>query len=149
MNLTFAQATFYASEKDGKKKRKLAKHFRNNMTLPEVLLWNQIKWCQIGFDFNRQFCLGPYIADFYCRKVRLVVEVDGLVHQLKTKADAERDAWLKAHGVHVLRVTAKSVLRNPHAVSQYIRAHILELMTSRTMRYLFLKERSVRYEPGE
>lgn len=100
------------------------------MTLPEVLLWNQLKSGQIGFDFNRQFCLGPYIADFYCRKIRLVVEVDGQIHQVRDTADGIRDAWMEANGLYVLRVPAQSVLKKPYSVGQSIRSQILQFPTS-------------------
>ena len=114
-----------------KKKTKLANHLRNHMTLPEVLLWNQIKSGQMGYDFNRQFCLGPYIADFYCREVRLVVEVDGLVHELKAKSDAKRDKWLATNRVEVLRIPAKSVLKSPYSAAQRIKERLVELEASK------------------
>ncbi len=113
------------------KKKKLANHLRNHMTLPEVLLWNQIKSSQTSYDFNRQFCLGPYIADFYCREIRLVVEVDGLVHELKAKADAKRDNWLATHRIAVLRIPAKSILKNPYSAAQRIKERLVELEASK------------------
>ncbi len=112
-----------------KKKRNLANHLRNNITLPEVLLWNQLKSCQTGFYFNRQFCWAP-IADFYCREIRLGVEVDGLVHDLKKRTDAECDEWMQANNITILRFSAKSVLKNPYVVGLRVREYLEEFNNS-------------------
>jgi cyclase len=49
------------------------------MSLPEILLWQQIRASNIGYSFRRQKALGSYIADFYCHELALVVEVDGAI----------------------------------------------------------------------
>ncbi len=56
-----------------------SKELRREMTPPERKLWSQLRNGQIGFTFRRQHPIGPYIADFYSREARLVVEVDGAV----------------------------------------------------------------------
>lgn len=58
-----------------------SRYLRNNSTLAEVLLWQQLKAGQLrGYKFNRQKPLGRYIVDFYCKKLNLVIEVDGESH---------------------------------------------------------------------
>jgi very-short-patch-repair endonuclease len=64
-----------------------------------------------GRKFRRQVPLGPYIADFYCPSARLVIEVDGVSH-IGAAGDAVRDTWMARHGVRVLRISNRDVLRN-------------------------------------
>jgi very-short-patch-repair endonuclease len=59
----------------------LAKKLRQNMTLSEVLLWDQLKQKKIhGFDFDRQRPIDNFIVDFYCKDLMLAIEVDGSSH---------------------------------------------------------------------
>ena len=90
------------------KNKKLARYLRNNMTDPEVYLWLRLQREQTGFAFNRQFRAGKYILDFYCRKYRVAIEIDGKVHALRRVKDEARDEWLSLQKIHVLRFSAKS-----------------------------------------
>ncbi|MBS1728553.1 MAG: DUF559 domain-containing protein [Armatimonadetes bacterium] len=108
-------------------KRNLARHLRNNMTLPEVLLWNKLKQDQIGFHIRRQYQFDQFILDFYCAAPRVAIEIDGEVHELKRKSDDERDLALAAKGVTVFRVSAKSVLANPSFVAEAIQEFLTNL----------------------
>ena len=95
------------------KTRALAKHLRSNMTLPEMLVWNGLKHRAQGIPvFRRQYPIGPYVADFYCAKAKLIIEIDGIAHSLGNQGikDERRDAWLSAKGLLVMRYDAKSVL---------------------------------------
>ena len=57
------------------------KELRNSMTSAEVVLWQMLKGKQIeGFKFRRQFGIGPFVVDFYCPTLRLVIELDGAYH---------------------------------------------------------------------
>ncbi|MHB8207007.1 endonuclease domain-containing protein [Mucilaginibacter sp.] len=61
--------------------KELARKLRNDSTLGEVLLWNEIKIKKLyGYDFQRQKPLLNYIADFYCYELGLVIEIDGMYH---------------------------------------------------------------------
>ena len=61
--------------------KELAKELRLNMTLSEVLLWNELKQKQmLGFDFDRQRPIGNYIVDFYCKELSLAIEIDEKSH---------------------------------------------------------------------
>jgi imidazole glycerol-phosphate synthase subunit HisF len=57
-----------------------AKQLRNNMTAPEMALWLHLRNGVNGLKFRRQHPIGIYIADFYCHKVKLIIEVDGSIH---------------------------------------------------------------------
>lgn len=86
------------------------KHFsrqlRNNSTLSEVLLWQELKAGQMeGFKFNRQKPLDNYIVDFYCKKLGLVIEVDGEshFHDRAPIRDQRRQEILERMGLTFLR----------------------------------------------
>jgi len=88
------------------KLKPLAKKLRNNMTLAEVLLWNELKRKQIlGCDFDRQRPIDNYIVDFYCKELFLAIEVDGdsHYHDDAPAKDAIRQKKLESLGVHFLR----------------------------------------------
>ncbi|SKB74817.1 5-methyltetrahydrofolate--homocysteine methyltransferase [Salegentibacter holothuriorum] len=97
----------------------------NQPTEAETLLWDSLKDKQLeGFKFRRQHIIGSYIADFVCLKKKLVVEVDGLIHQLpeNKKSDEEITAWLKEHEFRVIRFTNEEVLTNlDHVLDKILR----------------------------
>jgi very-short-patch-repair endonuclease len=85
------------------------------MTLPEVLLWEQLRGQRLeGLRFRRQHPIGPYVLDFYCPSAKLAIEVDGAVHDSPDQALSvgRRDAWLNVHGVRVLRFDASEILQD-------------------------------------
>jgi len=115
----------------GEEKRNQARFLRNNMSKPERLLWSKLCRDQLGFQFRRQDPFGPYILDFYCPDLFVAIEIDGEIHQLKKIKDEIRDTYLIAHGVTILRFSAKSVLKSPGAVAQQIKILLEELAASK------------------
>jgi 5-methyltetrahydrofolate--homocysteine methyltransferase len=92
-----------------------AKNMRNKPTEAEALLWDILANKKLdGFKFRRQHIVGSYIADFICLKKGLIVEIDGLIHQLpENKAsDKERTKWLNEQGYRVVRFTNQEILSN-------------------------------------
>jgi len=81
----------------------LAKDLRKNMTLSEVLLWNELKQKKLGYDFDRQRPIGNYIVDFFCKDLSLAIEIDGDTHIYRYDYDDERQKELEKSGVHFLR----------------------------------------------
>ncbi len=63
-----------------------------------------------------------YVLDFYCAEARLAVEIDGMSHDLgdRPQRDANRDAWLKARGLTVMRIAASEVIRNADEAAEAI-----------------------------
>ncbi|MBE9078772.1 endonuclease domain-containing protein [Romeria aff. gracilis LEGE 07310] len=87
-----------------------ARQLRQQQTCSEQILWECLRARRLnGVKFRRQHNIGQLIADFYCHKARLVIEIDGSIHQSRTEQDAERDAWMQACGLQVLRVTNEEV----------------------------------------
>ena len=92
-----------------------ARSLRQNMTLPEGVLWQCLRGRKLnGLFFRRQHAIGPYILDFYCASARLAVEIDGAVHEQASQAahDERRTAWLAKQRVHTLRFAAADVLKD-------------------------------------
>jgi very-short-patch-repair endonuclease len=75
---------------------------------------------QLGAKLSRQMQVGAFFADFLCRELNLVVEVDGFSHDLRTECDAARDRWFAGEGYRVLRFTNEGVLRNVDGVVEAI-----------------------------
>ena len=95
------------------------------MSLPEVLLWRNLRHLTLGgLKFRRQHPFGPYVLDFYCADARLAVEVDGQSHYAgdRPQRDERRDALLTANGVQVLRLSARLVLNDMDAALRTIQA---------------------------
>ena len=85
--------------------RNLARNLRKNSTLSEVLLWNHLKQKRAnGLDFDRQKVIGNYIVDFYCPKLKLVIEIDGCSHDNKYIYDKIRHEYLESLGLTVLHI---------------------------------------------
>jgi very-short-patch-repair endonuclease len=90
-----------------------ARKLRNNSTLTEIMLWQQLKGRQIrGYDFHRQKPLGKYIVDFFCNELNLAIEVDGESHFGKQDYDALRQNELEKLGVLILRFSDMEVRYN-------------------------------------
>jgi very-short-patch-repair endonuclease len=101
-----------------------AKALRKAGMLHEALLWNQLKRKQLnGLDFDRQKIIGNYIVDFFCAAKAVVIEADGASHQDRHAEDAERDAYLQALGLTVIRIAAKDILQNMAGVLMFLQNH--------------------------
>lgn len=87
-----------------------ARQLRRDMTLAEARLWSAIRNNSLGYRIRRQHPLGPFIADFYCHEARLVIEVDGPIHETQVVRDAQRDAWIAEQGIEVLRFKNDQVI---------------------------------------
>ena len=102
-----------------------ARSLRKNMTKEERLLWyNLLK--KLPFTVKRQHNLENYIVDFYIASKKIVIEVDGLQHQIpeNKKEDEKRDFDLSRWGIKVLRYTNKDVLENLNEVASDILKNI-------------------------
>ena len=103
--------------------KQLSRNLRKNMTDAEKLLWLKIREKQLkGYQFYRQKIIGNYIADFYCPKTKLVIEIDGGQHysdEGKVK-DKVRDDYMTGIGITILRFSDREVLENLDAVLEKI-----------------------------
>jgi very-short-patch-repair endonuclease len=89
---------------------------RFSPTRSEEVLWRWLSGSKTGFAFRRQLVIEPYIVDFACTKVRLVVEVDGGYHEGRQRKDAARERALAALGWRMLRVADQELFTDPGGV---------------------------------
>lgn len=96
-----------------------ARDMRKHPTSAEDKLWDRLRNKRLGgYKFRRQHPIGGFIADFYCLSARLVVEVDGSIHDEPAQVDydADREKILTALGLRVVRFTNAQVIRETDAV---------------------------------
>jgi cyclase len=105
---------------------KNAAALRNTMTPAEMLLWGHLKGSQLGAKFRRQHPLGIYIADFYCHQYKLVIELDGSIHDLPeiAKNDIERQLNIENDGIRVLRFKNEEIFNQLEKVLDQINMQI-------------------------
>ena len=102
---------------------------RKNMTVPELILWQKLRDRTIfKCKFRRQHPVSFFIVDFYCHEYRLVIEVDGDIHDDETVRDYDlgRTAELNKFGLKVLRFTNNEVFENIDTILKKILVHINE-----------------------
>jgi very-short-patch-repair endonuclease len=101
-----------------------AKELRKEATPSEQILWQRLRNRQLGgFKFRRQAPMGRVIADFYCAECKLMVEVDGDIHDLQKEEDEQRTKEIERHGYRVIRFRNEEVEKNLEAVlNQILRA---------------------------
>ena len=105
----------------------LARELRKSQTSAEALLWQLLRNRQLfGFKFRRQHQFGDYVADFYCRDAHLIVECDGFVHEPNEQwhHDQNRDAYMIAQGLRVLRFTNERILNDTENVLNEIAKYL-------------------------
>lgn len=99
-----------------------ARTLRAKDTKAEAVLWQVLRNRRLGgWKWRRQVPVGPYIVDFLCPLMRLVVEVDGATHNDKVYDD-RRTAYLEGCGLRVLRVRNHAIYENRAAVCDGILA---------------------------
>ncbi len=121
-------------------KTKRARSLRQTDNDAEEKLWNELRNRQLnGFKFVRQFPIGRYFADFACREVHLVVEVDGSQHS-GSSYDRHRDEFMNRNGWAILRFWNGDVLTETEAVTETIVAvldgRLIEAVDTSEMRFV-------------
>lgn len=111
--------------------KKLAAKLRNNSTLAETLLWNELKGKKMmGYDFHRQKPLGNFIVDFFSPKLKLIIEVDGVTHDYSLRKDIKRQLILESMSLSVIRFLDSDVRNNLSGVLLFIKKWIDENVES-------------------
>ncbi len=113
-----------------RKKHALARQFRKELTDGEVRLWVRLKGKPEGVHFRKQHPIGPYIVDFYCAKAKLVIEVDGEIHDREDnpRRDERRTLYLEGLGLEVLRFPGNEVMSDADEIA----LGIIELALEKT-----------------
>jgi very-short-patch-repair endonuclease len=107
---------------------KKARELRRTMSLPEGLLWRELRGKPEGLKFRRQHPVGPYVIDFYCPSAKTGFEIDGIAHDMGNRpgTDPQRDAWLSNQGIRIIRIAASEVLADPEKIAAAIVAHCID-----------------------
>jgi very-short-patch-repair endonuclease len=101
-----------------------ARELRRKLSLPEVLLWRELRGGASGASFRKQHPVGTYVVDFYCAAAKLAIEIDGVSHDMADRPvrDEVRDAELRERGIETVRIAASEVLAAPGDVAEAIAA---------------------------
>ena len=98
-----------------------ARKNRQNQTMPEKKIWYEIlSRKQTGYKFLRQHPIGHYIPDFYCRELKLIIEIDGDSHNVQEDYDIARTSYFETRGLSVYRFTNRDVLSNIDGIKEYL-----------------------------
>ncbi len=101
----------------------IARTLRKNQTPQEITMWKYLRNFQIhGLKFRRQYPIGNYIADFVCKEIKLIIEIDGGQHNEtdSIEYDNKRTEFLESKGYRVLRFWNCDIDKNIEGVYQKI-----------------------------
>ena len=103
-----------------KKLKPLARRNRKDSTKAEIRLWCELLRAKQmkGYSFLRQRPADNYIADFMCKKLNLIIEVDGYSHNFKYEEDIKRQKALESLGLTVLTFTDEEVIKDLNNVQK-------------------------------
>ena len=104
-----------------------ARALRNEPTAAEAKLWGYLRNRQLdGLKFTRQDSIGPYFADFCCRTLKLIIEIDGVTHETPEELahDARRTAFLENLGYRIIRFRNEDVFGDLGPVLEQIRVAV-------------------------
>jgi len=104
-----------------------AKRLREESTPAEEILWERLRDRQfLGLKFRRQVPIGPYVADFYCHERKLVLELDGGIHEEEPQRahDENRDSNLAALGFKILRFTNTELLQDLDSILEKVQQYL-------------------------
>lgn len=102
-----------------------AVEMRESPTEAEEKIWNELKGDKTGFHFRRQHIIGEFIPDFVCLEKKLIVEIDGEVHDHLQERDSERTHILESQGFRVIRFSNNRVLEDTHSVIDEIKNELV------------------------
>ena len=110
---------------------KKAKELRRYETEAEKRLW--VKLCRnqmLGLQFRRQHPINRFIVDFYCVKIKLVIEVDGDIHEIPENKvyDIGRSQILNDFRIKVIRFTNEEIIEDIEKVIKNIEKNVIQLM---------------------
>jgi very-short-patch-repair endonuclease len=104
-----------------RKMKPLAREKRREPTHTENLFWQELRNRKLnGLKFRRQHVIEHYFVDFYCAEARLIIEVDGEIHEYQQEDDQVRQEKLESSGSIVIRFSNDDILNNMQNVLQQI-----------------------------
>lgn len=111
-----------------------ARKHRNNSTQAEIRLWSKLlrNKQMLGYSFLRQRPIDNYIADFFCKELKLIIETDGISHHSEEAhmKDKIRTKRLNELGYHLIRFDDNEVMKNIENVRLSIEGKINEIVSN-------------------
>lgn len=107
----------------------IRKLLRQNLTKVEIILWSRLQRRRLGYKFRRQYGIGPYVVDFFCKELRLAIEVDGPEHLEDSwrYRDYERQKYIESLYIKVVRFSNDEVLQDTDWVIEQLRGVIRKI----------------------
>lgn len=107
-----------------------ARELRNKSTHAEEMVWGYLKTKPFGIKFRRQHPYSNYILDFYCHTLRLVIEIDGTIHELEEvrNKEIERQNFLMKDGLKVIRFSNIEVISGMEQVIENLNCLIQKMI---------------------
>ncbi len=111
---------------------KIAQKLRKNMTATEEILWSKLYNKNLDeLRFRKQHPIDRYIVDFYCHEKRLIIEIDGEIHDFRREYDINKDQYLKARNYNILRFNNDDVIHSLSYVLNRIRQYASEIRVTK------------------
>ncbi|MDO5316813.1 MAG: DUF559 domain-containing protein [bacterium] len=128
--------------------KQYSRDLRKGHQIAEVKMWKCLRAKNMGYAFRRQYPILNYIADFYCKQLNLVVEIDGYSHfsAEAQEKDAERDRQMQAIGLMVIRVNDGEVRKDAERIADWI---IEQAVEENEKRRVFLDSPFIPLSEGE
>ena len=111
----------------GRRKAKIAsaRELRRRMTPEETVFWKELRNRKFRHvKFRRQVPIGPFIVDFLCMPLKLVIEVDGGIHEHQPEYDIAREEYLREWGYRILRFRNEEIQKRLPVVLQCLEQEI-------------------------
>ena len=105
---------------NNRKRIEVRKQLRKSQTQEEKIIWSKLRRNQTNYKWKRQVSIGPYIADFYCSKKLLVIELDGSQHLENKEYDIDREKYFLNLGIRTIRFWNSEINTNISGVMQKI-----------------------------
>lgn len=112
---------------------KRSRELRNHITHTEMLMWGYLRTRPAGFKFREQHCFHNYIVDFYFLQLKLLIKIDGSIHNRSDVKEYsnERENAIRSPGIEILRFTNKDVLYKPDSVVEKLNCFIQNVLTQK------------------
>jgi very-short-patch-repair endonuclease len=102
-------------------KHSFARKMRRNMTEAESFFWQHVRHRKFpGYRFRRQQIIDGFIVDFYCARLKTIIEIDGEIHNFQKQYDKTRDNILKKRDLRILRFTNREIFTDINKVIKKI-----------------------------
>jgi very-short-patch-repair endonuclease len=126
-------------------KQKFAQEMRDNPTPTEKMMAELLT--RHGIPFRSQVVILGYIADFYFKRAKSILEVDGLIHAKRQEYDERRDEHFREAGFRVLRIYADRIINEPRKVIAEVKAYLSHGKSKkRTRRNIARKKKATRWQ---